>query len=70
MRNQADAGADYGMPFASVNRNKRGICLDLKAAQDKEALLQMCEQADAIVENMRAGVMDELGLGYEAIAAP
>ena len=66
---QADAGADYGMPFASVNRNKRGICLDLKSARDKEVLLQMCEQADAIVENMRAGVMDELGLGYEVIAA-
>lgn len=66
---QTDAGLDYGMAFASVNRNKRGICLDLKQAEDKEVLLQLCEQADAIVENMRAGVMDELGLGFEAIAA-
>jgi crotonobetainyl-CoA:carnitine CoA-transferase CaiB-like acyl-CoA transferase len=64
-----EAGADYGMAFASVNRNKRSICLDLKQADDKEILLRLCEQADAIVENMRAGVMDELGVGYETIRA-
>ena len=61
-------GADYGTSFASVNANKRSVCLDLKQAADRE-LLQLCERADAIVENMRAGVMDGLGLGYEAIAA-
>ncbi len=63
-----DAGADYGMSFAGVNRNKRSVVLDLKNPEDKEILLTMCEQADAIVENMRAGVMDELGLSYETIA--
>ncbi|MGH1489830.1 MAG: CaiB/BaiF CoA transferase family protein [Acidimicrobiales bacterium] len=63
-----EAGADYGMSFAGVNRNKRSISLDLKQPADIEAFLTMCEQADAVVENMRAGVMDELGLGYEVIA--
>jgi crotonobetainyl-CoA:carnitine CoA-transferase CaiB-like acyl-CoA transferase len=67
-RNHADAGVDYGMSFAGVNRNKRSICLDLKKPEDKEILLQLCDQADAIVENMRAGVMDDLGLSYETIA--
>ena len=62
-------GADYGTAFASVNANKRSVCLDLKQAADRELLLQLCQKADAIVENMRAGVMDGLGLGYEAIAA-
>ena len=62
-------GADYGTAFASVNANKRSVCLDLKQAADRELLLQLCERADAIVENMRAGVMDGLGLGYEAMAA-
>ncbi|MGI9616978.1 MAG: CaiB/BaiF CoA transferase family protein [Acidimicrobiales bacterium] len=66
---ETDAGADYGMSFAGVNRNKRSIALDLKDPDDVEILLRMCEQADAVVENMRAGVMDELGLGYEVIAA-
>lgn len=65
----ADHGADYGMSFASVNRNKRSIVLDLKEADDREILLQLCEQADALVENMRTGVMDKLGVGYEVIAA-
>ena len=65
----APAGVDYGAAFASVNRNKRSIVLDFKQPQDRETLLQLCEQADAIVENMRAGVMDKLGLGYEVIKA-
>jgi crotonobetainyl-CoA:carnitine CoA-transferase CaiB-like acyl-CoA transferase len=64
----ADDGADYGMAFAAVNRNKRSVCLDLKQDDDKEAFFKLCEQADAVVENMRGGVMDELGLSYEAIA--
>ena len=64
-----EAGADYGAPFAGVNRNKRSIKLDLKSEDDKRTLLELCAQADAIVENMRAGVMDRLGLGYETIAA-
>jgi crotonobetainyl-CoA:carnitine CoA-transferase CaiB-like acyl-CoA transferase len=62
------AGVDYGMPFAGVNRNKRSVCLDLKSDADREILLALCERADAIVENMRSGVMDELGVGYEVVA--
>ncbi len=63
------AGTDFGAPFAAVNRNKRSVCLDLKDEAHKEVFLQLCDQADAIVENMRAGVMDSLGLGYEVISA-
>lgn len=63
------AGTDFGAPFASVNRNKRSVCLDLKDPADKDIFLQLCDQADAVVENMRAGVMDRLGLGYEVVAA-
>ena len=37
-------GADYGTSFASVNANKRSVCLDLKQAWDKELLLQLCEK--------------------------
>jgi len=64
-----DAGTDFGAPFAAVNRNKRSVCLNLKSPQDKEAFLQLCDQADAVVENMRAGVMERLGLSYETLAA-
>lgn len=62
-----DAGVDYGMSFAGVNRNKRSINLDLKNSDDREILLKLCEGADAIVENMRAGVMDSLNLSYETL---
>ncbi len=63
-----EAGTDFGAPFASVNRNKRSVCLDLKQDADKEVFLKLCDQADAVVENMRAGVMDRLGIGYDVIA--
>ncbi len=64
-----DAGTDFGAPFAAVNRNKRSVCLDLKNDSDKEIFLQLCDQADAVLENLRAGVMDRLGVGYEVLAA-
>ena len=60
-------GVDFGGFFASINRNKRSIVLDLKRAADRETLLKLCEQADALVENMRVGVMDRLGVGYDVI---
>jgi crotonobetainyl-CoA:carnitine CoA-transferase CaiB-like acyl-CoA transferase len=65
---ELDAGTDFGAPFAAVNRNKRSVCLDPKNAGDKAVFLQLCDQADAVLENLRAGVMDRLGLGYEVIA--
>ena len=43
--------------------------LDLKQAADRATLLQLCEKADAIIENMRSGVMDRLGVGYDVIKA-
>ena len=60
-------GCDYGGYFASINRNKRSIVLDLKEAGDRDVFLQLVASADAVVENARVGVMDRLGLGYEAL---
>lgn len=65
---EREAGTDFGAPFASVNRNKRSLRLDLKKETDREIFLRLCEQADALVENMRAGVMDGLRLSYETIS--
>jgi len=59
----------YGGYFASINRNKRSVVLDLKAPEGKAALLKLVDGADALVENFRAGVMDGLGLAYESMAA-
>src|SRR6059036_2818622 len=61
------AGCDYGGYFASINRNKRSVVLDLRDAGDRGILLRLVERADAVVENARVGVMDRLGVGYERL---
>ena len=50
--------------FASRHRNKRSITLDLGDRDDRETFLQLVETADGLVENMRAGVLDKLGVGW------
>ena len=59
----------YGGYFASINRNKRGVVLDLKSSEDRDTFLRLVDGADALMENFRAGVMDGLGVGYETLAA-
>jgi crotonobetainyl-CoA:carnitine CoA-transferase CaiB-like acyl-CoA transferase len=63
------AGCDFGGYFASINRNKRSIALDLKDPGDRETFFRLAERADALIENTRAGVMDRLGCGYDAVIA-
>ncbi|MGO4812868.1 CaiB/BaiF CoA transferase family protein [Cupriavidus sp. 2MCAB6] len=55
--------------FASVNRNKESIALDLKSPRDREVLAAMIASADVLVENFRAGVMEKLGFTWEALHA-
>jgi crotonobetainyl-CoA:carnitine CoA-transferase CaiB-like acyl-CoA transferase len=62
-------GADYSENFASVNRNKRSIAVDLKDAAQVARLKKLCGIADAIIENFRPGVLDRLGLGYQTLNA-
>jgi crotonobetainyl-CoA:carnitine CoA-transferase CaiB-like acyl-CoA transferase len=67
-----DTGAgDYASPAvrALVNRNKRAIRIDLKHADGVATLLRLCREADVLVEGFRPGVMQRLGVGYEAVAA-
>ena len=55
--------------FAIYNRTKRGITLDLKNAKAKEIVWKLIESADIVAENFKAGVIEKLGFGYEAVAA-
>jgi crotonobetainyl-CoA:carnitine CoA-transferase CaiB-like acyl-CoA transferase len=55
--------------FMAMNRNKRGIALNLKLPAAQAALKRMVAQADVVTENYRKGTMDKLGLGYEALRA-
>ncbi|WP_332748153.1 CaiB/BaiF CoA transferase family protein [Hydrogenophaga sp.] len=56
-------------PFMMMNRNKRGLALNLKSSKGRDLLLRMVKNADVLVENFRGGTMDKLGLGYEALKA-
>jgi CoA:oxalate CoA-transferase len=53
--------------FEHLNRNKRGICLDLKNPEGREVLLKLVETADIFHNNMRPGVMERLNLTYEVL---
>ncbi|MFK7919201.1 MAG: CaiB/BaiF CoA transferase family protein [Ilumatobacter sp.] len=66
---EEDTERAYGGYFASINRGKRSIVLDLKDDADRAAFLELATTADVVVENSRAGVMDRLGVGYETLAA-
>jgi len=59
----------FGGYFASVNRNKKSIAIDLKKPEGRALVMKLCNGADAVVENYRGGVMDRLGLSYEALQA-
>ncbi len=53
--------------FMAMNRNKRGIALNLKAPAARDALKRMASRADVLTENYRKGALDKLGLGYEIL---
>lgn len=54
--------------FASLNRNKRSIAVNLKSEQGQEVCRRLLSKADVFVEGFRPGTMDRLGMGYEAMS--
>ncbi len=69
MRQWPPISEGYSENFASINRNKRSVVLDLKDPAQKAAARQLILSADVVLENNRPGVMDRLGLGYESFRA-
>ena len=57
------------LSYLAFNRAKRSITLDLKAEEGKEIARRIIKSSDLLIENFRPGVMDRLGLGYEALSA-
>ncbi|MGF6758032.1 CaiB/BaiF CoA transferase family protein [Paraburkholderia sp. GAS42] len=60
---------DVSAFFLCANRNKRVIALNLKSPEGIEIAMKLIDEADAVVENFRPGVLDRLGLGYDAVKA-
>jgi CoA:oxalate CoA-transferase len=53
--------------FLSVNRGKKSVTVNLRHPEGKQIILALAKRSDVLVENFRPGVMDRLGLGYEAL---
>lgn len=64
-----DNARRIGGYFASVNRNKKSIVIDLKTEEGRALVRRLVRGADVVVENYRAKVMDRLGLSYESLRA-
>lgn len=67
-----DVRSEEGMNnavFSSLNRNKRSVEIDTKSDEGKQMVYDLVRNADVVVDNFRAGVMDRLGFGYEALKA-
>jgi formyl-CoA transferase len=63
-----DPAGLLGPVYCSLNRNKRSVVLDTRSPEGKAAVLKLCETADVVVNNFRAGVMERLGFGWENLS--
>src|ERR1700720_4188013 len=55
-------------PFNQVNRNKKSIAIDLKQREGRDIFLKLASRADCVLEQFRPGVVDRLGINYDAVA--
>src|SRR5438132_5627837 len=62
-------GDGMSATFAAINRNKRGIAVDLQHPEGARLVLELARRGDVLVENFLPGVADRLGLGYQAVSA-
>ena len=53
--------------YASYNRNKKSLSVDLRSAEGKDILSELIKTSDVVVENFRPGVMDKMGFGYDRL---
>jgi crotonobetainyl-CoA:carnitine CoA-transferase CaiB-like acyl-CoA transferase len=60
-------GTQESYPYLMLNSNKKGITLNLKTERGRELLKELARHVDVVVENFAVGVLDKLGLGYEAL---
>ena len=72
---QGDETRGWGPPFQGdaasyfigINRNKRGVALDLSRPEGREVLFRLLEGADVLVENFKTGTLERWGMGYEEV---
>lgn len=55
--------------YLSCNRNKRGMCIDLRIPEGLTTIRQLIDDADVVIENFKPGTLESMGLGYEVLSA-
>ncbi|MNM56825.1 Formyl-coenzyme A transferase [compost metagenome] len=55
--------------YLSCNRNKRGMCIDLRNPEGLTTIRQLVDDADVVIENFKPGTLESMGLGYEVLSA-
>ncbi len=68
VRSLGNRRANMSSMFLNINRNKRSITIDLKAAEGRNVLLDIARDADVVIQNYRPGVVERLGIGYDDIS--
>lgn len=68
MREYLPQAQGFNATFLTINRGKRSISLDLRKPAGKEVFLALVERSDVVLDGFRPGVMDKLGLGYQALS--
>lgn len=58
---------DFSIRFCHLNHNKQSVVLDLTAPKGREVFLRLVKECDIVMDNFRPGVLDKLGIGYEAM---
>ncbi|HVX18519.1 MAG TPA: CoA transferase [Acidimicrobiales bacterium] len=66
---EAPTGEKVGATFLRNNLGKRSVTLDLKSERGRDLFLDLAGRFDVVAENFKAGTMDRMGLGYEAVSA-
>jgi crotonobetainyl-CoA:carnitine CoA-transferase CaiB-like acyl-CoA transferase len=66
-RHMGDIRNGVSAMYATLNRNKRSLVLDLKDAADMDIFLQLVPTADVLIENYRPGIVEKLGIDYETL---
>ncbi|MBF0276760.1 MAG: CoA transferase [SAR324 cluster bacterium] len=68
VRGMGDKKANMSATFATANRNKRSVCLNLKKARGLELLMELVKSADVFFQNFRPGTAERMGIGYQDLA--
>src|SRR5689334_14119797 len=69
LRYSGDNKNGISSAFHMANRGKRSVAIDLKRREGVDAVLRLVKTADVLLHNMRPGVMERIGLGYDAVRA-